>query len=121
MALTDWCRHEDVGDVAIVTFLKQEILTEAAVADVSKYLKGIVNSESRVKFIIDFTTVTYLTSAALGVLIGVQKRIAAKRGQLKLVGLAGDVREVFRITRLDQVFDIYRGCEAALDAYSRNE
>jgi anti-sigma B factor antagonist len=121
MAIEDWCTHTNVGDVAVIKFTKQEILTASAVSTISQGLKSIVDSEPHDRFVFDFSSVTFLTSAALGMLISLQKHIASKSGQLKLVGLAEELREIFRITRLDQVFDIYRDAEAALNAFGRNE
>lgn len=56
--------------------------------------------------VFDFERVEYLASATLGALIDLKKRLSVRRGGLILHGLHPDIREVFRITRLDQVFRI---------------
>jgi anti-sigma B factor antagonist len=42
----------------------------------------------------------------------------AVKGKLKLCCIHPDLLEVFRITRLDQVFEIYSDEQAALDKFS---
>ncbi len=59
----------------------------------------------------------YLSSLALGTLINVKKKIARVEGQLKLCSIYPDLLEVFKITRLDTVFDIYKDEPAARQAF----
>jgi anti-sigma B factor antagonist len=58
------------------------------------------------RLVIDFSAVHLLTTPALGHLIRLKKRLVAGRGRLGLRHLHADLVEVFRITRLDQVFDL---------------
>lgn len=57
--------------------------------------------------IIDLSSVEYLDSTGLGVIIGGLRRIKEKNGSLSLVGLSPLIRRVIEITRLNDVFDIY--------------
>jgi anti-anti-sigma regulatory factor len=43
-----------------------------------------------------------------------------KGGQLKLAGIKDSIMEVFRITKLDEVFDIYKTEAIAIEAFGRN-
>ena len=54
---------------------------------------------------------------ALGKLINLKKKVAAVKGKLKLCCIHPDLLEVFRITRLDQVFEIYPEEQSALDKF----
>lgn len=58
-------------------------------------------------FIVDFHQTEYIDSAGLGVLVTVYKRALNAGGSIKLVGLRGDVKNVFEVTRLNKVFEIY--------------
>ncbi len=55
---------------------------------------------------VDMSELTFISSAGLRVLIATQKRLEPKGIKLRLRGLSRHVREIFRITRLDAVFDI---------------
>jgi anti-anti-sigma factor len=58
------------------------------------------------RLLIDFSDVQYLASPVLGQLIDLKKRLGACGGRLALRHLHPDLAEVFRITRLDRVFDL---------------
>lgn len=55
---------------------------------------------------VDFEKLDYISSAGLGVLLGVQKRLSDKGHALKLVNLNRHIREIFRIAGFDNVFEI---------------
>jgi anti-anti-sigma factor len=59
-----------------------------------------------VQLVLDFEHVQYLSSSALGRFISLTKKVAAVRGKLRMRGIHPDLREVFRVCRLDQVFEI---------------
>jgi anti-sigma B factor antagonist len=69
---------------------------------------------------VDFDRVAYLSSSALGMLIGLQRRVLQRKGQMKLAGIDPEVMEVFRITKLDTVFDIYKDEPSAVEAFRKN-
>jgi len=64
--------------------------------------------------IINFSRVHTLDSSGIGSLIRCHSRIVATGGKLKLVGASDNIRHVFRITRLDQVFEFHDSEEKAL-------
>ena len=55
---------------------------------------------------VDFTELDYISSAGMGVLLGVQKRLSDSGHSLKLVNLNRHIREIFRIAGFDNVFSI---------------
>jgi anti-anti-sigma factor len=65
--------------------------------------------------ILDFGNVRFLSSAVLGLLIRVSKRIYERDGRLKLCNINPKIYEVFKITRLTKTFDIYKDVDSALD------
>lgn len=55
--------------------------------------------------VLDLTAVEFLDSSGLGAVIALKKALPAGRRML-LRGLTPNVERVFRLTRMDQVFDI---------------
>ena len=55
---------------------------------------------------LDFADLEYLSSAGLRVLVATQKRVTAAEGALRIVNASDDIREVFDITGLIDVFDV---------------
>jgi len=119
MANGEWYVQRNDGDVAIVSFSQDHILDAVLIEKMGTSLKALVDSEPRTKFVLDFGSVDYLSSSALGMLISLQKKIALKGGELKLAGIKDSIMEVFHITKLDEVFDIYKTEGAAAHAFQR--
>jgi anti-anti-sigma factor len=76
-------------------------------------LGGLISSGTR-KILIDLASVIYLTSAAFRALLVANRDIGAKNGQLALCGVIGQVRELFELGGLLNVFTIYPSRDEAL-------
>ena len=120
MANGEWYVQQNVGNVAVISFSQDHILDAVVIDKMGSSLKALVDSEPRSSFVLNFADVNYLSSSALGMLISLQKKIALKGGQLKLAGIRDSIMEVFHITKLDEVFDIYKTEAAAVEAFQRH-
>jgi len=107
----------EVGDVTIARFVDKKILDETNIADIGNQLFGLVDEDGRKKIVLDFTVVEYLSSAALGKLITMDKKVKAVSGKLKLSNIRPEILEVFTITRLDKIFTIVPTTEDALESF----
>src|SRR5262245_6778561 len=61
---------------------------------------------------VDFRGLEYISSAGLGLLLSVQKRLLESGGGLKLINMSRHIRDVFHYSGFDRVFEIH---EAASD------
>jgi anti-sigma B factor antagonist len=68
------------------------------------------------KLVVDLSKVSYIDSSGLAVLIEGMQNVEAYGGKFALAGLQPNVRPIFEIARLDQVFRIFPDAEAALGA-----
>jgi len=68
--------------------------------------------ERKLLILLDLAEVTYIDSCGLGELVASQVSVEKKDGQLKLFGLTPTLHELFAVTRLATVFNIF-GTEAA--------
>lgn len=69
----------------------------------------------KTRVIVDLSKVTFIDSSSLGVLIGAHKRLAAEAGSgLVVVVAERAIANTFKITGLDQVFEIVANREDAL-------
>lgn len=116
-AVSRHLRVETSGDVTIVRFVEPKLITEEDIQELGEQLNRLVDVEGRRRILLDFDRVQYLSSAALGKLINLKKKVARAEGQLKLSSIAPDLMEVFKITRLDTVFEIHGDTPSALDAF----
>ena len=96
----------DVGDVSVIQFKDRKILDESNIQEMGLELFGLVE-EDRGKILLNFMNVEFLSSAALGKLITLDKKVKAASGQLKLSNIRPEIFEVFAITRLNKLFEIH--------------
>lgn len=55
---------------------------------------------------LDCTKLDYISSAGLGVLLRTQKRVMAQGGRLRLINVSNHIRDVFRYSGFDKIFEI---------------
>ena len=79
----------------------------------------MVDEHKPINLLLNFENVEHLSSAALGMLITLHKRIMESRGQLKLSNINPQIYEVFKITRLNKVFDIYDHAAKAKASFAK--
>ncbi len=110
-------RLETIDGVTVVSFVDTKIVTEENIQEVGDQLYSLVEDQGHNQLLLNFGNVQYLSSAALGKLIQLKKKVGAVKGTLKLCCIHPDLLEVFKITRLDQVFPIFKDEQAALDTF----
>ena len=106
---------EEVDGVTIAKFVDKKILDETNIQIIGNQLFSLVDQDMRRKIVLDFTNVEYLSSAALGKLLTMEKKVRAAGGKLRLCSIRADILEVFKITKLDKVFTIKDNQEKALE------
>ena len=109
-----------IDGVRVVSFNQSQILDAVAIDRLSANLKEHIDSSPEKQYVLFFGAVSYLSSSALGMLIGLQRRFAQRGGDVKLAGIHDEIMEVFRITKLDTVFDIYKDVQSAVEAHRKN-
>ena len=118
-AISDY-RHilvTQVGDVTVVRFRDQKIIEDISIQEWGQELLSLVDVDNRQKILLNFTGVAFLSSAALGKLITLNTRVRSLNGSLKLCGIRPEIYEVFQITKLNRVFEIYTDESEALSAF----
>ncbi|MCA9100594.1 MAG: STAS domain-containing protein [Pirellulales bacterium] len=107
----------EVGDVTVVRFVDRKILDEANIQELGQELYHLVEKEGRKQLLLNFSNVEFLSSAALGKLITMDKKVKVNGGRLQLSNIRPEIYEVFAITKLNKLFDIKDDEAAALEAF----
>jgi anti-sigma B factor antagonist len=108
---------EDIGDVTVVNFTDKKILDEQNIQVIGEQLFSLVDDLGRRKILLNFGNVEYLSSAALGKLITLNKKVNNANGKLILCNIDPQIYEVFEITKLNRLFNIQKEEQAALQAF----
>jgi anti-sigma B factor antagonist len=108
---------EEVAGVSIAKFLDKKILDETNIQIIGNQLFGLLDEDGRKNIVLDFTNVEYLSSAALGKLLIMEKKVKAVNGKLRLCSIRPEIYEVFAITKLNKLFKILPDQETALESF----
>src|SRR4030042_3541307 len=106
-------------EATIITFTDEKILEERDIVELQESLMGVIEQAEKINLVLDFTNVKFLSSAVLGLLIRVSKKVYERDGQLRLCNISPKIFEIFKITRLTKIFDIYPDVESASESLSK--
>ena len=102
---------ENGTDVTIVTFEEENILEDQQIRKLERALLPVIRENQQKRLVLNFAKVKFMSSAFLGLLVKVHKRVVEAGGCLQLYNLDPKIQKVFEITQLVKVFDIVRSEE----------
>ena len=106
-----------IGDVTVVRFNDRKILDEAGILQFGSELFSLVEQDNRKSILLNFDGVEFLSSAALGKLITLDRKVKSHKGRMKMSNIRPEILDVFAVTKLNKVFDIRDGEAEALAAF----
>jgi anti-sigma B factor antagonist len=105
--------------ILTIVFDDARILDESKLEQLGVELLEMLNKTTEERVILDFRNVQFMSSAMLGKLVQVHKKTAEFKVKLKLCSIASEIRQVFKITKLDKLFDIESDDAAARAAFMK--
>ena len=84
--------------------------------DVKIKMDGIISSSVK-NYIMDFQDISYLNSIGVGAIAATLKKVKKFQGNIKLINVSPAVQELFEMTRLTKVFEIFDNEEDAIKSY----
>jgi len=108
-------------DATIITFTDEKILEEKDIQALQETIMSVIEQGGQISLVLDFCNVRFLSSAVLGLLIRISKKVYENDGQLRLCNINSKVYEIFKITRLTKIFDIYKDVKSAVETLSESD
>ena len=102
------------GGVVIATLTDEKILNEAQLQGLEGSIMPLVEQSPNIQLVVNFSNVKFLTSSVLGLLIRISKKVYEAEGRLRLCSITPKILEIFKITRLDKIFEIFPDVDEAL-------
>jgi len=93
-------------DVTFVTFEDEKILDEQQIKVLQESFGPVIEKNEDKKLVLNFQNVMFMTSAVLGLLVRIHKKVRENGGRMQLCNLEPNLRKVFEITQLTKVFEI---------------
>ncbi len=104
----------DSSDAKIIDV--NEDLGSYAAADLRKTIDSLINGAA-LKLIVNLSEVQHINSTAIGAMVGSAKRLRASGGDLKVYGLAENLKRTFDLVGASSVLEIYDSESSALAAF----
>ena len=105
--------------ILTVVFDDARILDETKLEELGRELMEMLNKTTEERVILDFRNVKFMSSSMLGKLVQVHKKAGEFKVKLKLCSIDPEIRQVFKITKLDKLFDIEADEAAARAAFMK--
>jgi anti-sigma B factor antagonist len=102
MSLTTYAKD----GILTVVFDDPRILDETKLEELGRELIETLNKTTEERVILDFRNVKFMSSSMLGKLVQVHKKAGEFKVKMKLCSIDPEIRQVFKITKLDKLFDI---------------
>lgn len=107
------------GEVLVVGFSDSKILDNQRIEQVGKELQETVGEAVHKKLLLNFRGVSFMSSAMITKLVMLNKSCKTKGVQLKFCEVSPNVMEVFKITKLNKLFDIQTDEEKAVASFDK--
>ncbi len=114
MASKETMTLRESGDVKIVDI--NEDLGSYAASDLRNTLEELVSQRAQ-QIVVNLSSVQHINSTAVGALVGVAKRLRQKNGDLKVYGLADNIKRTFDLIGASSVVEIYESEDSAVSAF----
>lgn len=109
------------GQVAVATLTDEKILEDQQLQGLEGSFMPLIEQNPGIQLIVNFRHVKFLTSSVLGLLIRVSKKVYESDGKLRLCSINSKILDIFKITRLDKIFEIYPDVDEALVGLKRTQ
>jgi anti-anti-sigma factor len=112
-------KSELKGEIRIIFFDVQRLIDEASIGQCYREIMELLEKTEEKHVLLHFGRVTFMSSAALGMLVRLQKKCKEYEISLRLCNITPDILQVFKITNLDKFFSISPDASDALEAFKK--
>jgi len=108
---------ERLGGVMVLAIAEPTLDTNNAV-EFKRAIQALLDTTARL--VLDLSGIGYIDSSGCSAILTAVRMLGEVGGELKLCCLTGQVTEAFRLTRMNQILDIFATREDAIQAFARN-
>jgi anti-anti-sigma factor len=103
-----------IGPVLCVTLI-EEAVTEREAGIIYDETENLIDDRCS-GIVVDLGNVMVLTSAGIGALVRLHKRIGERKGRLAVCSMSDELAELFKLTRMDKLFVVAADRDGAVTA-----
>jgi anti-sigma B factor antagonist len=106
-------------DILTIRILDERLVDPEQLKRLFDDLYALLGKSEQQQVVVDFGSVKFMASAMLGKLVAMKKKCDEYRAKLKLCSVAPEILEVFKITKLNKVFDIQSDDATARKSFNK--
>ncbi len=114
---TEAIRLRTNGKVVVVDFLKGELKDEREILKLLEKLGSMVEKHQHVQLLLNMEKLTYISSAGIGALVSLLKKVCRQNGSMKMCRVTDEVREIFEVMHLTKIFTVVATEEEAVTSF----
>ena len=95
------------GKVTLVEFVQAKIYDISTVEGLDRVFQALVEDLPTTQLLVDFARVDFMVTRVINLLLVLLKRAREAGGDVCLCGMNANIRRVFELMRLTQIFVIY--------------
>ena len=101
--------------ISVIGFANAAALNAYSIADTAKELYALIDKFGLRLLLLDLSTVQMLSSQSLGVFLTMKEKLKPIDGKLAISGIDPKLYRVFKITKLQEVFEFFDNVETAVN------
>lgn len=109
-----WFLRTSLGEVVVLTFLPRSARDRETVERVDDVISAVGNLR---RVVLNLSHLPFVSAFFLGMLVRLHLKMEAAQATLKACGLSRESEEVFKVTRLDSIFDICPDEQTAINSF----
>jgi anti-sigma B factor antagonist len=106
------------GDLSVNKVKIKGYLDSSTFPQLQEHLDNLLR-EGNHYYLLDLENLTYISSAGLGVLMGILREVREKQGDLKIINMSDKIERVFSLLGFSRLMKVYSSEEEALEAFSQ--
>ena len=100
-----------------ISILKPKGRLDASTASEIQEKVKVLSKDKQINFVIDMEEVNFIDSFGLGCLVASIRSVKKMGGEIKISSLQNQVRTIFELTRLHQLFEIFDNSDIAVKSF----
>jgi anti-sigma B factor antagonist len=108
------------GDLTIQKVQIAGYLDSSTFPRLQEHLNGLI-AGGQYHYLLDFSDLDYISSAGLGVLIGMLREVREKGGDLKIMRMSEKIQRIFNLLGFSKLLKVYPDEETALASFQGEE
>ena len=104
------------NDVTVVGFNEPNLLDAYHIEETAPQLYRLIDQDNHRLIVLDLAHISMISSQSLGVFLNMKQKLDQQDGKMAISGIDPGLSRVFKITKLQDVFEFFNDTNAAVNS-----